>query len=103
MFPNYLNFASMTVNKQTISKVILSNATDAPIRITKIEIYPDDLILNIKEGMDIPANSDLTLEAKYTPKNIGRFLGNVKLLTNNPDVPELILNGFGSTSEEENK
>lgn len=99
LFPNYLNFAGMIVGKETLSKVIITNATDFPIQITKIDVYPDNLLLNIKVGDNIPANADFVMEARYTPTFVGRFMANVKLHTNNTDVPELILNGFGSISE----
>lgn len=98
-FPSYMNFGNMNVTKETLTKVILTNSTDAPIKIIKVEKYPEDLILNIKDGDELPPNADFTFEAKYVPKEIGRFMANVKLRTNNPDVPELILNGFGTISE----
>jgi hypothetical protein len=102
LFPNYLNFSSMVVNKETMSKVVLTNSTDLPIKILKVEIYPDNLLVNIKAGDELPPNADFVLEARYLPTVVGRFMANVKLMTNNPDVPELIMNGFGSISEAEN-
>lgn len=103
MFPNYLNFAAMTMGKETLSKVVLSNSTDKPIKIVNVEVYPDGLKLNLKVGDELPAKNDFTLEARYTPNHIGRFMANVKIKTDNPDVPDLILNGFGSIAEPENK
>ncbi|MGB9702953.1 MAG: DUF1573 domain-containing protein [Candidatus Kapaibacteriota bacterium] len=99
LFPQYLNFANMMINKETLTKVVITNSTDQPITIKSISIYPDSLKINIKEGDKIPANGEFVLEAKYTPKSTGRFMANLKLLTDNKDVPEIILNGFGNIAE----
>lgn len=89
----------MMINKETLTKVVITNSTDQPITIKSISIYPDSLKINIKEGDKIPANGEFVLEAKYTPKSTGRFMANLKLLTDNKDVPEIILNGFGNIAE----
>jgi len=99
LFPNYLNFGNMSVGKDSQAQIIITNATDKPVVIEGIDIYPDDLKLNLKKGDLIPANGDFTFIATFSPKNIGRFMANVKLRTSDPDVPELIMNGFGNISE----
>lgn len=104
LFPQYFNFANMSVGKETISKIVITNGTSEPIKIIKLNIYPNDLQLNIKEGDEIAANSDFTLEAKMIPKIPGRFQANVKFETNSKDTPEIIINGFGSVIQpSENK
>lgn len=99
LFPQYMNFANMVVGKETITKVVITNSTDEPIKIKSVSTYPDGLIINIKQGEEIAPNSDFVLEARVTPKNTGRFQANVKMETTHPDVPVLLLNGIGSVVE----
>jgi hypothetical protein len=104
LFPQYFNFANMSVGKETLSKIIITNSTNEPIKITKVDIYPNDLKLNIKEGDELKANSDFTLEAIMIPQIPGRFQANVKFETSSKDTPEIIINGFGSVIQpSENK
>lgn len=99
LFPQYMNFANMVIGKETITKVVITNSTDEPIKIKSVYTYPDGLNINIKEGDEIAPNSDFVLEARITPKNAGRFQANLKLETTHPDVPVLLLNGIGSVVE----
>lgn len=99
LFPQYMNFANMVIGKETLTKVVITNSTDEPIKIKSVYTYPDGLKINLKEGGIIPPNSDFVLEAKITPQITGRFQANVKLETTHPDVPLLLINGIGSVVE----
>lgn len=101
LFPQYMNFASMIIGKETLTKIVITNSTDTPFNIKKVTVYPDVLNVNIKEGDQIAPNSDFVLEARVTPKVTGRFQANVRLETDHPDVPLIIINGIGSVVEPE--
>jgi len=99
LFPQYLNFANMVIGKETISKVVITNSSEEPIKIKTVYTYPDGLKINLKEGDEIAPNTDFALEARITPKFPGRFQANIKLETTHPDVPILLINGIGSVVE----
>ena len=99
LFPQYLNFANMVVGKETISKIVITNSSEDPMRIKSVYTYPDGLQINLKEGDVISPNTDFALEARVTPKFPGRFQANIKLETTHPDVPVLLINGIGSVVE----
>lgn len=99
LFPQYFNFANMVIGKETLSKVVITNNTDVPIKIKSVYTYPDELTVNLKEGEEIAPNSDFVLEARITPKYTGRFQANLKMETTHPDVPVLLVNGIGSVVE----
>jgi uncharacterized Zn ribbon protein len=100
LFPQYLNFSNMTINKESVAKIVISNSTDNPITVKKVTVYPDAMLVNLKAGDQIPAKGDFTLEVKFTPKTTGRFMANIKIETDEKDVPEIMLNGFGNIVEE---
>ncbi|MFP4369180.1 MAG: DUF1573 domain-containing protein [Candidatus Kapaibacterium sp.] len=80
--------------------VRIKNTTDKPIRIMKIEKMPDDLNLNIQEGVAIAPKSELTVEGKYTASEPGsRISGRVTLYTDHPDEPSIIISLWGNVMD----
>ena len=102
LFPNFLNFSSLIAGEQTTAKIVLSNTADQSIKIKSMEVTPNNLKVNIKEGDEIKPGENFALEANYTPKadEIGsRFLCKIVLHTTNSDVPEITITGFGNVVE----
>lgn len=102
IFPNFLNFSSLIPGEQTTAKIVLSNTADQSIKIKSMELTPNNLKVNIKEGDEIKPGENFALEANYTPTSgeIGsRFLCKIVLHTTNSDVPEITITGFGNVVE----
>lgn len=94
--PKYLRLYNIAPQVESTSSVVLKNNTDKDITIKKVEIKLDMLTLDIKEDTVIPANKELTINAKYTPEKDGPFYGSLKFITDSEEVPYIDVTVRGS-------
>lgn len=96
LFPNkYLNFSQMYLGTETITKVVINNLSGVDIKIKDIAKKPEDLVINMKSGDVIPKDSDFVFTATVNPTTIGPYTCNIEIFTDNIDVPEISLSGWG--------
>jgi len=95
---NYFRFTDMTVGNEANAVVQLINNTDKKLILGEVTIEPNDLIIDIPTTTLEP-NEAVTVTAKVTPAKEGYFSCQVIIKTNNEDMPELKIQGYGSVKE----
>jgi hypothetical protein len=104
LFPSrYLNFSRMFLNTESITKLVINNISSHDIKVTNLIVKPEILKLNLKVGDIIPKDSDFVLEAKVIPVELGQFNCRVELGFNDPDMPNVIISGWGKVDPESEK
>ncbi len=96
VFPRYLSFNKLYANEETIAKVVLTNNIDKPIKFTKITSEPAIMNINIKEGFVLNPKESLPIEAKIKPTEPGRLSAKIVLFTDNADMPQIDITGWGN-------
>lgn len=91
----YIAMVNMNLDQQTISKITIKNNTAKTVKLKSIFIEPKDLLINIKKGTKIPANEEITLEAKFTPKKAENMTGKISIITDNPEQEKLDITVWG--------
>jgi hypothetical protein len=95
---NYFRFTDMTVGNESNAVVQLINNTDKKLILGELTIEPEDLILDMPTNTLEP-NEAVTVTAKVTPSKVGYFSCQVIIKTNNEEMPELKIQGYGSVKE----
>lgn len=95
MFPSMLSFGSLTIGQKSSAKVVITNNTDKPIKVSEVVKEPANMTLNVEKGTVISPNSEFTLQAEYTPTMVGNFRSSVTLKTSHPEVSEINIKGWG--------
>ena len=96
----FLGFGNMNKGKESTQSIILKNKTDVDIKFSQIELNPPGLKINLKEGDVLSANGQIQLDAKFTPDNAGPFSCTIKLKTSHPEMPNMVITGWGSVVAE---
>jgi len=94
--PKYIRMYDIATNQESSASITLNNNTDKDIILKKTEIKLDGLILDVKDDTVIPANKELTINAKYTPAKDGPFYGSLKFTTDSEEVPYIDVTVRGS-------
>lgn len=95
LFPRYLSFGSLTVGQPSVAKVVITNNTDKPMKITDFNFEPAGMTLNIEKGTILQPNADYTIIAELTPKESGNLKAHLNLFTNHPDARVIEISGWG--------
>lgn len=95
--PKRMNFSTCKINKESISKLTISNTSNEDFLISRIEIKPNKLIVTgVEEGRMIKMGESIEIEAKYTPIKLGRFNPVITLFSDtHKDVSEIKITGYG--------
>jgi uncharacterized membrane protein len=96
---NYFRFTDMTVGNEANAVVQLINNTDKELILGEMTIEPEDLLVDIPGTGKLQPNEAVTVTAKVTPKQVGYFSCQVVIKTNNEEMPELKIQGYGSVKE----
>jgi hypothetical protein len=94
--PKYLRMYNIAPNQESSASITLHNNTDNDITIKKSDIKLDGLTLDLKEDAIIPAQKDLTINAKYTPEKEGPFYGSLKFTTDSEEASHIDVSIRGS-------
>ena len=98
--PNpYFAFNVMKVGSESSSTLKIKNNTDKLVTLSKFEITPEGLVINLKDGQTIKPGEEIDITAKFKPTKVGYFNCSVKMKTTNADMPELFISGYGNVQE----
>ncbi len=86
------DFGEIKIDETAKAVVVLKNTKEFDVRIIKIKNTNPSIELNIKDGANIPANSEIKIEATYKPHSIGHFNEPIYLLTNDKDMGKVMIN-----------
>lgn len=95
----YFTFNEMTVGKEASAKLILKNNTQAEIKLSNVEFSPAELSINLPKEKILKPGEEFELIAKVIPQKKGYFNCSVKVKTNDPDMKELVIPGYGNVKE----
>ncbi len=95
----FLAFTDLQVGLESTSKLKITNTTSKPITINNTEIAPSYLSINLKNGKTLKPGESMELVAKVRPVQKGSLNIRIKLTTNDPDMPDLTINGYGNVQE----
>jgi len=96
---NYFRFSDMTVATESYSTIQIINNTDEQLILGDISSEPEDLIVDITGTGTLQPNEAVSITAKITPKEEGYFSCQVYIKTNNDEMPEIKIQGYGSVKE----
>lgn len=96
LFPKYMVFDQLYLGEAATGKVIVRNFTDKPIKIVDMILTPVNIKVNIKKGDIVPAKGDLELSATFAPAFTGQNQISVVIKTDNEEVPEVRVSGWGN-------
>jgi len=91
----YIALTNMSTEKETTSKITIKNNTTKVVKIKSVVIEPKELIINVKKGTKIPANSEITLEVKFTPIKSDNMTGKITFLTDCPEQEKVDISVWG--------
>ncbi len=91
----YIALTNMNMEQLSTAKVTIKNNTAKTVKIKTITIEPTDLLINIKKGTKIPANSEIALEAKFTPKTAQNMQGKISIVTDSPEQEKIDISVWG--------
>lgn len=97
----YLGKSIINVNEKTVFEYKLKNQTDKPIKILSLTPSPSNLVLNITKGEVIPPNQEKSYSISFTPSEIGRFNGSLKITTDNKSSEDIILYLYGNVVKDD--
>ncbi len=104
MFPNkYFNLGQMFLGDTTIGKIVINNYSDSNFVITDLQKKGADFTINLNVGDTIPKDSDYVLEAIIYPQVLGPYTLRLTYSTNNSEVPEIDISGFGRVDDPSKK
>ncbi len=95
----FLAFTDLQVGLESTSKLKITNTTSKSITINDIEISPTLLSINVKKGKTLKPGESMELVAKIRPTQKGGLNIRIKFTTNDPDMPDLTINGYGNVKE----
>jgi hypothetical protein len=96
---NYFRFTDMTVGNETNASVQIVNNTDSQLILGEIISQPEDVVIEVHGSGILEPNETVTVTAKVNPQKDGYFSCQVTIKTNNDEVPELKIQGYGSVKE----
>ncbi len=100
LLPNaYLTFGEMKVGTETTSTVKVKNNTNSDVTLSGYEVTPDIVTTNLKQKKILKPGEEYEVVARVKPVKQGYFNCTIKMKTSNPDVPELIITGYGQVKE----
>lgn len=104
---NIFRFKDLEVGKESESSVSIMNKDDKPVKISSLNIKPENLILVFKDSKGnkmsgnavIAPGEKLDVIATVTPQKDGYFRASVDLKTDHPDHQKISINGYGNVKE----
>ena len=89
----------MKVGEESASVLKLKNNTKETVTLSDIQIKPEDLIFNVKNGTKIKPGESIDLKVRYKPHKAGYFSCSVRIKTTAKDMPQLYISGYGNVQE----
>jgi hypothetical protein len=86
-----IDLKEVALNTEGKASVVLKNDGDFDVRIIKIKQGNAQIKLNIKDGALIPKKGSITIEAAFSPVNIGEFSDTIHLMTNDRNMGKVTI------------
>lgn len=106
VFPKFLSFPKLFVNEESVGKVVITNNTDNPVKVTGVEVSARvvagakdgeaNMTVNVKAGDIINPKEAFPVEAKLVAKSTGRLSSSVKIQTDSKEMGLIEISGWGS-------
>jgi hypothetical protein len=96
-----LSFNQLYINEKAESKVTLTNNTDKVIKITDIQVTPPEMKINLRKNDLLPVKEAFALIGTYTPTASGRLNCSVVITTDNSDMQNITITGYGNIISKE--
>ena len=77
----------------------IRNTTGKPVKLYGIKTFPDDVSVNLGKETVIEPGEKITLKVKVRPSKPGSYKARIFMKTSNPEVPEIIMNAYGSAKK----
>ena len=96
--PAVLNFGAQAVNSASApAKILVSNPSSSPVRITQVLASGIDFALTDKCGKELLPGSRCSVEVVFRPAEPGERLGVVEIVSSDPASPHYVpLSGTGT-------
>jgi P pilus assembly chaperone PapD len=91
----YLPFNNLQVGVNSESKLKIKNTSSNNITLTDVKTNIPELSVNLKNNMVLKPGQEVDLVAKLRPSKSGNVSARISIKTNNQEIPELVINGFG--------
>lgn len=91
----YLPFSNLQVGVESQAKLKIKNTSEGSITLTEIKTNLPELKVNLKNDLLLKPGQEVELIAKIKPGKSGNLSARVSIKTNNVEIPELVINGFG--------
>lgn len=91
----YLVFDKLQVGIETQSKLKIKNTSENKIVLSNVKTNVPELKVNLKNEQVLMPGQEIDLVAKVKPGKSGNFSARISIATNHPEIPELVINGFG--------
>jgi hypothetical protein len=92
----YLPFKDLQVGAESVSQLKIKNTSDGNIVLSKFETNMPEIKLNLNKEMTLKPGQEIDLVAKVKPSKSGNLSARISIKTSNNEIPELIINGFGT-------
>lgn len=96
---SYFTFHDMEIGMKKESRLMLKNNTNESITLTEFVTNPPNLQLNIMGKKILKPGEEFELIAIATPDKAGSYNCSVKFKTNNPEMKDVSISGWGSVKE----
>lgn len=91
----YLPFNNLQVGVESQAKLKIKNTSEGSITLTEIKTNLPELKVNLKNDLLLKPGQEVELIAKIKPGKSGNMSARISIKTNNVEIPELVINGFG--------
>ncbi len=91
----YLPFANLQVGLESKAVLKLKNTSETTIKLSEIKTNIPELKVNLKGNQTLKPGQEIELIASVKPSKSGNLSAKVSIKTDSPEIPELIINGFG--------
>lgn len=95
---SFIAFDQMQVGKSAEKKIFMKNNTSNDVIISSVEVSPETLKSNIKEGMLLKPGKEYEIIATTIPQTQGYYRGTIKLKTNSPEMPTIEIYCYGNVA-----
>lgn len=91
----YLPFNNLQVGLEAKAVLKIKNTSETPITLSDIKTNIPELKVNLKGSRTLKPGQEIELVASVQPSKSGNMSARVSIKTDSPEIPELIINGFG--------
>lgn len=95
---SFISFDQMQVGKSAEKKIFIKNNTKQDVILSSVEVSPETLKSNLKEGMVLKPGKEYEIIATTIPQTQGYYRGTIKVKTNSPEMPNIEIYCYGNVA-----